>query len=66
MEIFIVAVVAHVGVPAADAEGVNVYVWEPTLDVEIVVGFHVPAIGVAFVELAGKLPGVASLQYGPS
>jgi hypothetical protein len=66
MVIVIVAVVAHVGVPAAEANGVNVYVWEPAVVVEIVDGFQVPEIGVAFVEFAGKLPGVASLQYGPS
>ena len=46
--------VAHVGT-AVDV-GVKVYVCEPTVEVEIVAGFHVPAI--LLFDVVGKVPGV--------
>ena len=45
------------------AEGVKVYIVVPNVAVEIVFGLQVPAI--PFVEVPGKLPGVAPTQYGP-
>ena len=49
-----VAVVAH-----WPAVGVNVYICGPTVAVLMVAGDQVPAIGVALVELRGKVPGVS-------
>ena len=45
------------------AAGVKVYVVVPTAEVFIVEGLHVPFI--PFVEVVGKVPGVAPTQYGP-
>jgi hypothetical protein len=50
----IVVVVAHVG--AAVDVGVKVYVCVPTVEVETVAGFHVPAI--LLFDVVGKVPGV--------
>jgi hypothetical protein len=52
--IFIVVTVAHVGT-AVDV-GVKVYVCEPTVEVETVAGFHVPAM--LLFDVVGKVPGV--------
>ena len=59
--ILIVAVVAH-----WPALGVKVYTVVPTLDVLIVLGFHVPVMAGVLVELVGRAPGVALRQYGPN
>ena len=50
-------------VPHCPAFGVKVYTVEPALAVLMVAGFHVPVM--PFVEVVGRVPGVAPTQYGP-
>jgi hypothetical protein len=47
------------------ASGVKVYVTVPGVAVLIVAGFHVPEIGVAFVELVGSKGAVELWHNGP-
>jgi hypothetical protein len=60
MAIFIVAIVAQ-----TPAVGVNVKVCVPTVEVEIVVGFHVPLIAGVLVDVVGKVGAVELIQSGP-
>lgn len=46
--------------------GVNVYTVDPTAEVFITAGDQVPAIGVEFVEINGRFPGIAFSQNGPN
>jgi len=53
-------------VPHCPAVGVNVYTCGPTVDVLMIAGDQVPAIGGALVELRGKTSGVVFWQNGPN
>ena len=46
--------------------GVNVQKDEPKAAVFITEGDHVPVIGLEFVEINGKFPGMEFWQYGPT
>ena len=51
-------------VPHCPALGVKVYTVDPAEAVLMVAGFQVPVM--PFSEVAGNVPGVAPVQYGPS
>jgi hypothetical protein len=64
--LFDTSIVIVTGTEHCPEAGINVYTVEPTAEVLIVAGDHVPIIVGELLELAGNTPGVPFKQYGPN